>query len=164
MTSSTQKGRVIAFPGARAPREAGAPETTTGAETPFKPDSLQTEGVSSDPDPIAKKQGRQRAGKPSRRKKPPDPQKQKARSKAKALRKLQRLARTVEATDDASQWEHEFIASLEERVDAYGAAFRDQDKGGQGEALSYLQAAKLKEIDAKLRKAKRKADKGEDEP
>jgi hypothetical protein len=45
-----------------------------------------------------------------------------------------------------SEWEGEFLGSVEERVQTYGRAFGDPDKGAPGQALSTLQVVKLKEI------------------
>ena len=50
-----------------------------------------------------------------------------------------------------STWEGEFLGSVETRVERYGRAFRDPEKGGPGAALSMLQAQKLKEIGAKAK-------------
>jgi len=48
-----------------------------------------------------------------------------------------------------TEWESEFIASVEARLDVYGSAFADPAKGAEGEALSRLQLVKLKEIEKK---------------
>lgn len=52
---------------------------------------------------------------------------------------------------DLSEWEGEFLGSVEERVETYGRAFGDPEKGGPGQALSALQTIKLKEIAAKAK-------------
>jgi ABC-type enterochelin transport system substrate-binding protein len=67
----------------------------------------------------------------------------------KALRRARRLAEKtgVELTD----WEGEFLGSVEQRVRTYGRAFGDRDKGAETAALSDRQAVKLKQI---VRKAK----------
>lgn len=62
-------------------------------------------------------------------------------------------AAQIELTD----WEDEFMASIEERLNTFGSAFADPSLGSDGEALSTLQLAKLKEIE---KKAKGKAAKG----
>jgi hypothetical protein len=54
-----------------------------------------------------------------------------------------------------SDWEGEFLGSVEERVKTYGRAFGDPEKGGAGEALSVMQAVKLKEIAAKAKGEKK---------
>ena len=48
-----------------------------------------------------------------------------------------------------SDWEGEFLTSVEDRVKTYGRAFADPEKGAAGEALSIMQTVKLKEIAAK---------------
>ncbi|WP_417498388.1 hypothetical protein [Maricaulis sp.] len=71
----------------------------------------------------------------------------------KALRRLERAKRAAEQADtpDASlsDWEGEFLGSLEERLETYGSAFNDPGKGDTEEALSARQALKLREIEKK---------------
>jgi hypothetical protein len=50
-----------------------------------------------------------------------------------------------------SDWEGGFLESVDERVTTKGRAFGDPKKGAPGQALSYMQARKLKEITAKAR-------------
>jgi hypothetical protein len=68
---------------------------------------------------------------------------------------LNALKRAKRAADKAgvtlSDWEDEFLGSVGERVKTYGRAFGDPEKGAAGEALSMLQAVKLKEITAKAK-------------
>jgi hypothetical protein len=45
-----------------------------------------------------------------------------------------------------SDWEGDFLGSVEQRIKRYGRAFRDPEKGNPGSALSMLQSLKLKEI------------------
>lgn len=72
----------------------------------------------------------------------------------KALRQLKRALAQAEADGvDLSEWEREFAESLEERLETFGSGFADPDKGDVDEALSALQALKIKEI-AKKGKAK----------
>jgi hypothetical protein len=54
-----------------------------------------------------------------------------------------------------SEWEGEFLGSVTERVKTYGRAFGDPEKGAPGEALSAMQAVKLKEIAAKAKGEKK---------
>lgn len=68
-----------------------------------------------------------------------------------ALRRARRLA--SKAGVELSEWEGEFLGSVENRVETYGRAFGDPEKGAAGQALSALQIVKLKEIAAKARKA-----------
>jgi hypothetical protein len=75
-----------------------------------------------------------------------------ARSKRSALRALGRARAAAEASGAAlSDWEGEFLGSVEERVETYGRAFRDPIKGAPGASLSIRQRLKLKEIAAKAR-------------
>lgn len=53
------------------------------------------------------------------------------------------------ARAELTDWEDEFMASVEARLNEYGSAFADPAKGAPGEALSRLQLVKLKEIEAK---------------
>ena len=71
-----------------------------------------------------------------------------------ALRKARRIA--ARAGVELSDWEGEFLGSVEERVKTYGRAFGDPEKGAPGHALSMMQAVKLKEIVGKA--------KGKDKP
>ena len=54
-----------------------------------------------------------------------------------------------------SDWEDEFLGSVSDRVKTYGRAFGDPEKGAPGEALSAMQAVKLKEIAAKAKGEKK---------
>lgn len=77
---------------------------------------------------------------------------QQAREAAKraALSALKRARRTAEKSGvDLSDWEGEFLGSVEERIKTYGRAFADPDKGAMGAPLSMMQGRKLKEIAAK---------------
>jgi len=68
--------------------------------------------------------------------------------KARALRMIRRLKI---AGPELSDWEGEFLDSVEGRVQAYGRAFADPEKGGRDSALSVLQSRKLKEITVKTK-------------
>lgn len=61
-----------------------------------------------------------------------------------------------EGVVDYSQWESEFLAEVDKRLEKYGSAFADLSKGRKDEALSTLQTVKLKEIAAKARGKARK--------
>jgi hypothetical protein len=77
-------------------------------------------------------------------------------TKRSALNALKRARRAAEkAGVKLSEWEDEFIGSVSERIDKYGRAFADPDKGGPGQALSGNQAIKLKEIAAKAKGEKK---------
>lgn len=86
------------------------------------------------------------------------------RKKKKALRRLQRVRDAlaaaeadgdVEAAEAAraqlSEWEDGFLGSVEERLNTFGSAFADPEKGALDEPLSRLQAAKLKELEDKAK-------------
>ena len=84
-------------------------------------------------------------------KKPVDQRAAAKRSALGALRRARRLANRDGV--ELSEWEGEFLGSVEDRVETYGRAFGDPEKGAPGQALSALQTVKLKEIAAKARKA-----------
>jgi hypothetical protein len=86
--------------------------------------------------------------------KPPDfeklREKQKAAAKRAALRAVRRARKTAETAGvELSDWEGEFLGGVEQRVETFGRAFADPEKGAPGQALSALQTRKLKEISAK---------------
>ena len=84
---------------------------------------------------------------------PPD---RKEQAKRAALNALKRVRRQADRADvKLSDWEGEFLGSVEDRVKTYGRAFGDPEKGAAGEALSALQAVKLKEIAAKAKGEKK---------
>jgi hypothetical protein len=83
------------------------------------------------------------------KRKPPDPREIAKRAALNALKKARRAAER--AGVKLSDWEGEFLGSVEDRVKTYGRAFGDPEKGATGASLSMLQAVKLKEISAKAR-------------
>jgi hypothetical protein len=87
------------------------------------------------------------------KRKPPDARAQAKRSALNALKRARRQA--DRAGVKLSEWEGEFLGSVEDRVKVYGRAFGDPEKGAAGEALSALQHVKLKEIAAKAKGAPR---------
>src|SRR5579862_3714197 len=79
-------------------------------------------------------------------------ERQRARAKRAALRALRRARDAAAETGaELSGWETEFLGSVEERVETYGRAFRDREKGAPGASLSNRQTGKLREIAAKAR-------------
>lgn len=87
------------------------------------------------------------------KRRPPD---RKAQAKRAALNALRRARRKAErAGVQLSEWEGEFLGSVEDRLKTFGRAFGDPDKGAPGEALSAMQHVKLKEIAAKAAGEKR---------
>jgi len=77
-------------------------------------------------------------------------EREKARAKRAALRALKKARNAAEQNGTKlSDWEGEFLGSVEERVETYGRAFRDPEKGHLGASLSIRQGVKLNEIAAK---------------
>jgi hypothetical protein len=86
------------------------------------------------------------------KRKPPDNPAAKAKQAAQraALNALKRARRTAARGGvELSDWEGEFLGSVEQRIKTYGRAFADPDKGAMGAPLSLMQGLKLKEISAK---------------
>jgi len=79
--------------------------------------------------------------------KPPDPRAAAKRAALNALRRARRAA--DKAGVELSPWEGDFLGSVEERLNTYGRAFGDPEKGSPGASLSVRQGVKLKEISAK---------------
>ena len=87
------------------------------------------------------------------------------KSTRKALARIRRakaaVERAIAQSDDAdaadaartelTDWETEFMSSIEERLGEFGSAFADPRLGDDGEALSRLQLLKLKEIEKKAK-------------
>ena len=75
------------------------------------------------------------------------------RKKRKALRKIRKAAMLAEQGlgPPLSDWEKQFLEEVEERIEKFGSAFHDLEKGAADEALSSLQYVKLREIDKKAR-------------
>lgn len=87
------------------------------------------------------------------------------RKKRKVLSRIRRARdaaeRAIAKSDDAeaaeaarrdlSEWEEEFVTSVEQRLNEYGSAFADPEKGPLDEPLSRLQELKLKEIEKKAK-------------
>ncbi|MEM7458703.1 MAG: hypothetical protein AAF331_04490 [Pseudomonadota bacterium] len=75
------------------------------------------------------------------------------RKKRKALRKIRKAAMLAEQGlgPPLSDWEKQFLEEVEARIETYGSAFHDPEKGAKDEALSSLQHMKLREIDKKAR-------------
>lgn len=88
------------------------------------------------------------------RRKPHDP---KAQAKRLALNALRRARRQAERAGVAlSDWEGEFLGSVEDRLKTFGRAFGDPEKGAPGQALSARQHVKLKEIAGKAKRERRR--------
>ena len=80
---------------------------------------------------------------------PPDRRAQVKRAALNALKRAKRAA--DKAGVKLSDWEGEFLGSVADRVKTYGRAFGDPEKGGPGQALSMMQAVKLREISDKAK-------------
>lgn len=81
---------------------------------------------------------------------------QRAQAKRAALNALRRARKAAEKSGVAlSEWEGEFLGSVEGRVEKYGRAFGDPEKGMAGTSLSIRQTVKLKEIAGKAKGKKR---------
>ena len=63
------------------------------------------------------------------------------RSARNARRKIERLRRTLTDKGEISDFENEFGESIVERLDKFGSAFHDREKGRPGDALSFAQNA-----------------------
>ncbi len=63
----------------------------------------------------------------------------KARSARNAVRKIERLRQQLEASGKLTDWEDEFSESVAERLDKFGSAFQDPQKGRPADALSFAQ-------------------------
>jgi hypothetical protein len=75
-----------------------------------------------------------------------------ARAKRAALRALRKARAAAEKSGaKLSDWEGEFLGSVEGRLKAYGRAFADPEKGSLGASLSVRQTVKVKEIAAKAK-------------
>jgi hypothetical protein len=83
------------------------------------------------------------------KRKTPDPKALAQRAALNALKRARRQA--ARSGVDLSDWEGEFLGSVEGRLKTYGRAFGDPEKGAAGEALSLRQRLKLKEISAKAK-------------
>jgi hypothetical protein len=75
-----------------------------------------------------------------------------AQAKRAALNTLKRARRAAENSGvKLSEWEGEFLGSVAGRVEKYGRAFGDPEKGAPGTSLSVRQTMKLKEIAGKVK-------------
>ncbi len=83
----------------------------------------------------------------------PDQRAQARRAALNALKRARRAA--ARAGVELSNWEGEFLGSVEARIKTFGRAFGDPEKGAPGQALSMLQTVKLKEISVKAKGGKR---------
>lgn len=83
-----------------------------------------------------------------------------------ALSALKRAAEKAKSSQEGlTDWETEFLGSVEERLTRYGSAFHDPDKGQLSAPLSLRQGLKVRQISKKAERetARREAIVGEDE-
>jgi hypothetical protein len=72
------------------------------------------------------------------------------RAKRVALKALRKARLAAEKSGvKLSDWEGEFLGSVEGRLETFGCAFGDPEKGGPNASLSIRQTVKVKEIAAK---------------
>ena len=80
--------------------------------------------------------------------------KAKARAARKAQRKLEKLSQTLKQSGALTDWEEEFSESVGERLEKYGSAFHDPEKGSPADALSFSQKKVLSALGKKVRDGK----------
>lgn len=85
------------------------------------------------------------------------------RSARNAQRKLERLHRTLKEQDALSDFEDEFSESVSERLDKFGSAFHDLEKGRPGDALSFAQKRVVASMNRKVKDAKKAAKQGSED-
>lgn len=78
------------------------------------------------------------------------------RSARNAQRKLERLHRTLKDQGEISEFEDEFAESVSERLDKFGSAFQDREKGRPGDALSFAQKRVVAAMNRKVKDLKKK--------
>ena len=79
------------------------------------------------------------------------------RSARNARRKLERLHRTLVESGEITDFENEFAESVTERLDQFGSAFHDLEKGRPGDALSAAQKQVVARMNRKVKEAKKAA-------
>jgi len=74
-----------------------------------------------------------------------------------AQRKLARLHRTLSDAGDITEFEDEFGQSVLERLDKFGSAFHDLEKGRPGDALSFAQRSVVSAMNKKVKSLKKQS-------
>jgi len=74
-----------------------------------------------------------------------------------AQRKLKKARTELEALGEITDWEDEFIASVDERLEKFDSAFADPSLGGFGEALSNKQKQVLAQMRRKIKDKSKQA-------
>ena len=77
------------------------------------------------------------------------------RSARNAKRKLERLRKKLKDTGEITEWEDEFSESVTERLDEFGSAFNDREKGRPGDALSFAQKRVVASMNKKVKEARK---------
>lgn len=80
-----------------------------------------------------------------------------------ARRKLERLHKTLTDKGEITEFENEFGESVVERLDKFGSAFHDLEKGRPGDALSFAQKRVVAAMNKKVKDLKKKPASGEAE-
>jgi hypothetical protein len=83
-------------------------------------------------------------------------QKTRERAARNAKRKLERLHKTLSEKGEITDFENEFGESVVERLDKYGSAFNDREKGRPGDALSFAQKRVVAAMNKKVKELKKK--------
>ncbi|MGB3456222.1 MAG: hypothetical protein WBG08_00960 [Litorimonas sp.] len=78
------------------------------------------------------------------------------RSARNAKRKLERLHRTLKEKGELNEFEAEFSESVAERLEQFGSAFHDLEKGRPGDALSFAQKRVVAGMNRKVKDLKKK--------
>jgi len=73
-----------------------------------------------------------------------------------ARRKLERLHKTLSDKGEITDFENEFGESVVERLDKFGSAFQDREKGRPGDALSFAQKRVVAAMNKKVKDLKKK--------
>jgi len=73
-----------------------------------------------------------------------------------ARRKLERLHKTLTDKGEITDFENEFGESVVERLDKFGSAFHDREKGRPGDALSFAQKRVVAAMNKKVKDLKKK--------
>ena len=84
-------------------------------------------------------------------------QKARIRRARNAQRKLKKAKTELEALGEITDWEGEFIASVDERLEKFDSAFADPSLGGFGEALSNKQKQVLAQMRRKIKDKSKQA-------
>ena len=73
-----------------------------------------------------------------------------------ARRKLERLHKTLSEKGEITDFENEFGESVVDRLNKFGSAFNDREKGRPGDALSFAQKRVVAAMNKKVKELKKK--------